>query len=312
MHTLLITGGSGLIGSALTDALLASGHTVRHLGRGPGRRPDVAAFRWDPDRGEIDGRALEGVDGIVHLAGAGIADERWSQRRVQALIDSRVRTADLLRSAVLRQRAEPKVLVSAAGINYYGSGHSDHVFQEQDPAGTDTIARISSAWEQAVDNWSDVCRVVKLRTPVVLARTGPLQQLAAPVRWGLGAPLGTGRQWMPWVHLQDLVAIYQLALSHPTMVGAYNVNTGAYVRNHTFMRTMAAVLHRPYFLPAVPTFVLRLALGELSTILTGGVRADNGRLLATGFRFRYLDLRPALTDLLGPTTAPCTGPASSS
>lgn len=299
MATVLITGGTGLIGTVLTRALQAEGHAVRHLSRTAGARDGVRTFTWDVARGAIDPQALEGVDRIVHLAGAGIADKRWTKARVQELIDSRARTAHLLLTAVHAQGVKPEVLVSAAGINYYGAAGTNRVYNENDAPGQDTIARISVAWEHAVDAWSSTCRVVKLRTPIVLARTGPLQRLAAPVRWGLGAPLGSGRQWMPWVHIDDLVAIYVKALSDDAMSGAYDVNTGQDVTNAQMMRTTAQVLRRPYFLPAVPGFALRAALGELSSILLDGSRASNQRLLDTGFRFAHPELKGALVDLLG-------------
>jgi uncharacterized protein (TIGR01777 family) len=298
MATILITGGSGLIGTALTKALLQQGHAVRHLGRGAGRRDGVSHFRWDPVRGTIDPRAVDGVDHIVHLAGAGIADKRWTKARVQELVDSRATTARSLLKAVQEHGATPAVMVSAAGISYYGAITTDHVFTENDAAGDDTIARISVAWEQAVDEWRDRCRVVKLRTPIVLARSGPLQRMVAPVRLGLGAPLGNGRQWMPWVHIDDLVAIYVKALFDPEMHGAYNVNTGNDVTNGEMMRTAARVLRRPFFLPKVSGFVLRTAFGDLAAILLEGSRASNKRLLATGFRFAHPELKGALEDLL--------------
>lgn len=298
MATILITGGTGLIGMALTETLLQQGHTVRHLGRGAARRNDVQSFTWDPARGTIDSRSVHGVDRIVHLAGAGIADKRWTKARVQELIASRADTARLLLETAKAQGMRPDAIVSAAGINYYGAVTTEHVCTEQDPPGHDTIARISVAWEQAVDAWSGTCRVVKLRTPIVLARTGPLQRLAAPVRWGFGAPLGSGRQWMPWVHIDDLVAIYVKALFDDTMSGAYNVNTGHDATNAEMMRTVAQVLRRPFFLPAVPAFTLRAALGDLSSILLEGGRAGNARLLGTGFRFAHPQLRGALEDLL--------------
>lgn len=298
MATILITGGTGLIGTALTEALLRQGHAVRHLGRGAGQRNGVSSFTWDPARGTIDPRAVHGVDRVVHLAGAGIADKRWTKARVQELIASRADTARLLLDTMGAHGIRPDAIVSAAGINYYGALTTDHVCTEHDPPGHDTIARISVAWEQAVDAWKGTCRVVKLRTPIVLARTGPLQRLAAPVRWGLGAPLGSGRQWMPWVHVDDLVAIYVKALFDDAMTGAYNVNTGHDVTNAEMMRTVAQVLRKPFFLPAVPAFALRIVLGELSSILLEGGRADNARLLGTGFRFTHPRLRGALDDLL--------------
>jgi uncharacterized protein (TIGR01777 family) len=295
----LITGGSGLIGRRLTEALRKQGHHVRHLGRKAGERDGIKTHRWDIGTGYIDPAALEGVDRIVHLAGAGIADQRWSKARVEELISSRAASALMLLDTARQHGITPGAFVSAAGINYYGAVTSERIFTEEDPPADDTIGRISRIWEEAVDAWQGTCRVVKLRTPVVLsAQGGALQKLAAPVRWGLGAPLGRGRQWMPWVHLDDLVRIYIQALQDPAMEGAYNVNAGNDVRNAEMMRIVARVLKRPFFLPPVPGFLLRLALGEMASILLEGSRAGNARLLGTGFRFTYADAESALAQLL--------------
>lgn len=299
MATILITGGSGLIGTALTAALLRDGHTVRHLGRGRSRPGTVQQYTWDIRRGTMDTAALEGVDHIIHLAGAGIADKRWTDARVKELIDSRAESARLLLRMAQREGLRPASFISAAGINYYGAVTTSHTYAESDPAGTDTIARISVAWEAAVDEWSNLCRVVKLRTPIVLSPTGgALAKLALPVRWGLGAPLGSGHQWMPWVHLDDLVNAYRHALTNTTLQGPYNVCAAEQVDNRSFTRTLGRVLGRPLFLPAVPTFALRLALGELSSILLEGSAASSERLRATGFEYRHGTLEEALRDLL--------------
>lgn len=300
MATVLITGGTGLIGTALTQALLQAGHRVHLLSRSSApERDGLLTFRWSPASGEVDPQAWNGVEHVVHLAGAGIADKRWAQARVDELIASRAETARLLRRSAEQAGARISTLVSAAGINYYGAFTSDRILTEQDPPGTDTIGRISKMWEEAVDEWSAPCRVVKLRTPVVLSRSGgALAKLVAPVRFGLGSPLGTGRQWMPWVHLDDLVSIYMQALFDARFQGAYHVNSGHDVTNAEFMRTLSRVLGKPFFAPAVPAFALRLVLGELSSVLLEGRRASNARLLGTGFRFAYPRLEGALRDLL--------------
>lgn len=299
MATVLITGASGLIGTALSTALQGQGHTVHKLGRGPTAKGGKNHFQWDVDKGVMDPKSLDGVTHIVHLAGAGIADARWSKARVEELIASRAASSRLLLNAVLAHGSKPAAFISAAGINYYGATTTDHLFVESDAAGKDTIARISLAWEAAVDEWSAITRVVKLRTPMVLAREGgALKKLTIPVRFGAASALGSGQQWVPWVHLHDLVRIYQEALFNEAYREAYNVNTGNDVTNDTLMRTLARVMRKPYFVPKVPAFVLRLMLGEMATILLDGSRASHQRLLDTGFRFTYSELEPALHDLL--------------
>jgi uncharacterized protein (TIGR01777 family) len=299
MSTILITGGSGLIGTALTRTLLDTGHTVRHLSRTASFHNGVEAYAWNIERGTMDERALEHVEHIVHLAGAGIADKRWTDARVKTLIDSRSVSARLLLDRVRSNNTAIKSFVSAAGINYYGAGTTDHIHTETDPPGMDTIARISIAWEEAVDEWASYCRVVKLRTPIVLAPNGgALQKLAELVRWGIGSPLGTGAQWVPWIHMNDLVRIYEQALFREHMDGAYNVNTGNDVTNADLMRTIAQVLRKAYFLPNVPGLFLKLYLGELSSVLLEGSRASNTRLMETKFMFEFPTLKEALIDLL--------------
>lgn len=300
MATILITGASGLIGTALSRSLVADGHRLHHLGRS--LRPDTGHtrhFRWNPVEGTIDEACLHGVTHIVHLAGAGIAEKRWTRSRITELIDSRAASARLLLRTVSATGSRIDAMISAAGMNYYGACTSERVHQEADPPGTDTIARICVEWERAVDEWGEVTRVAKLRTPLVLARSGgALPMLAAPVRWGAGAALGSGRQWMPWVHMDDLTRAYKTALFHVDYEGAFHVNAGHDVTNIEFMRTLAAVLHKPFFLPRVPAFALRIALGELSSVVLHGSRASNARLLSKGFLFQHNNLRSALEDLL--------------
>ncbi len=298
MAIVLITGGSGLIGRRLSMALLQSGHTVRWLGRRPSIA-DEGRYNWDLARGTMDVAALTDVDHVVHLAGAGIADKRWTTGRVKELVDSRTESARLLLRTAQAQNVLVKSFISAAGINYYGSVTTEHMFNENDVAATDTIGRISHAWEGAVDEWAPHTRVVKLRTPVVLSPNGgALAKLVAPVRWGLGAALGSGKQWMPWVHVDDLVRIYVEAMRNDLFSGAYNVNSGADVTNEEFMRTSAKVLGRPFFLPNVPGFLLKIALGELSSVLLEGSRVSNDKLVDTGFTFHHPVLEDALRDLL--------------
>jgi len=297
MATILITGGTGLIGRALTAALVADGHTVRHLSRFSRDGSGVKTFTWDVASGQVDPRALDGVDHVVHLAGTPIADKRWTTARVRELIDSRAGSARLLLRVARTRGHSPKSFISAAGIGYYGAITSAHVFNEEDPPANDVLGHISREWEAGVDEWSSLCRVVKLRSPIVLAHEGPLAKLAAPARWGLAAPLGSGRQWMPWVHIDDLVRAYQQAISDERMHGAYNVTATEQPTNRDLMRAVATALGKPFFLPPVPGFALKLALGELANVILHGSRASNARLLATGFRFEHNTLSEALTSI---------------
>lgn len=298
MATILITGGSGLIGTHLTAALEKDGHMVRWLGRKAGERNGVRAHAWDLERGIVDEAALNGVDHIVHLAGAGIADKRWNEARIQELIHSRTRGPELLYRSCERRGHWPKSFISAAGIGYYGAVTSEHVYAEDDAPGTDTIARISVAWEQAVDVWKDRARVVKVRTSVVLARdAGALKSLGRIARFGLASPIGSGRQVMPWIHIDDLVDAYLLALNDERLRGGYNVAAPDQPDNRRFMGTLASTLHRPFLMPPVPGFVLRLLVGGVADALLKGSHVSCEKLERAGFITRHRDLREALADI---------------
>lgn len=298
MATILVTGGSGLIGRRLSEKLISEGHAVRWLSRTPGTLDGVTAYAWDPVRDRVDEAALKGVEGIVHLAGAGIADKRWTEVRVEELIASRAGTARLLHRACVANGTAPRCFVSAAGVGYYGAVTSDHRFSESDPHGQDTIARISLEWETAVDEWSATCRVVKLRTPLVLAAEGgALPRLARIARLGLASPLGAGLQHMPWVHIDDLVSAYALALTYETMSGAYNIRGGCST-NADMMRAIARAVERPFMAPRVPAFLLRLVLGDLSQVLLEGSDVDDKRLRDAGFSYAFENLEVSLRALM--------------
>lgn len=299
MAIVLITGGSGLIGRALTAALQQNGHEVRHLTRTHTPATPARTYLWNVARGQIDAQALDGVDHIVHLAGAPIVDRRWSSRRVQELIDSRAGTARLLHRHARERGSSIASFVSAAGIGYYGATTIEHVHVESDPPGTDTIARISVAWEEAVNEWSTLSRVVELRTPPVLAaQGGVLERFVRLGRWYLLAPLGSGRQWFPWVHIDDLVRAYLHALDTPAMSGAYNVAAAEQPTQGRFLRAVAHALHRPLWPVAVPASILRALLGSRAEVVLEGARVSSERLRGTGFRFAHDRLEPALADLI--------------
>ncbi|MGV9012895.1 MAG: TIGR01777 family oxidoreductase [Flavobacteriales bacterium] len=299
MEIVLITGGTGLVGGHLTKLLKREGFSVRHLSRSP--KPDAAVptFAWDIDKGTVDPKALENVDHIIHLSGAGIADERWSEDRLKVLYASRVDSGRLLLRALEKTGAWPKTFISASGINYYGAVTSEHVYTENDPPADDTVGKLTQAWEEAADAWAAHTRVVKLRTSVVLAHEGgALPKLAAPARWGLSAPLGSGKQWMPWVHIDDLAQTYLHAIQHTEMQGAYNVAAPEHVQNREFMHALAQVFHKPFFVPNVPGFAIRAILGEPADLILEGSRASNAKLVQSGFAFRFPELGAALGSLL--------------
>lgn len=299
MSKILITGGSGLIGSALTKALRADGHEVVHLGRKAGTNGAMRTFGWDPSTGAIDTRALEGVEAIVHLSGAPVIGPRWNEQRLRTIDDSRAGAARLLHRAVHEVKPPVKVFVSASGIGWYGARTDDRFHTEEEPAANDTIGTITRNWEEAADLFTDRCRVVKLRTPIVLAKEGgALPRLVAPMRWGPAVPLGTGRQYWPWIHIDDLVRAYVKAISDSTMHGSYNVCAPEQPTHGSFLREAARTMRRPLSPIGVPGWALRIAMGAQADLLLYGTRCSTERMTAAGFRIAHVDLRAALRNSL--------------
>lgn len=295
MKTILITGGTGLIGSAVTKALIARGFGVRHLSRNPVSTDRVESFHWSPSGGTIDVNALNGIFGIIHLAGAPIVDKAWSAERIKVLNESRSGAARLLLQSVKQSGTELDFFISAAGANYHGAISTETILDENSPAGNDIISNISIQWELNADIFNGLCRVVKLRTPLVLtALGGALPKLVFPVKLGLGAPLGSGDQWVPWVHIDDLVQAYLIAVENKDVQGVYHVSAPDHVTNREFMKTAAKALGRPFWLPPVPAFLLRMVLGKRADLLLQGSRIAGRRITDAGLHWKYPNLESAL------------------
>ena len=298
---ILITGASGLIGARLTEMLLQNGEAVGHLGRGKSRDARVVSFQWDPAQGKIDEAAVRWADAIVNLAGAPVADKCWTDKRKKELIDSRVSGLRLLADAVKRNEQPLHTLVSASAIGWYGMVTEEKIFEENDPPVRDFFGECCSEWEKAADLLEETgARVVKLRIGIVLAKEGgALPQLAGPVKTFIGSPLGSGKQWMPWIHIDDVCEMFLKALRDEKMSGVYNAVGPQEVTNRQFVKTLGKALHRPVFFPPVPKFVLRLLLGERASIVTEGSRVSNRKIAASGFVCRHTDLLETLRGIYG-------------
>lgn len=294
----LITGGSGLVGKLLSKALIAQGHSVVWLGRTAKKNSEPKQFEWDLETDFIDPNALEGVEGIVHLAGAGIADSRWTDARKKVLIDSRVKGLELLIKHI--DKSKIKVLVSASGIGYYGAQSSPKIHTETDSSFPDFVSKICVEWERAADLFAaQHIRTVKLRIGVVLSsRGGALEKMAPPVKVGIGSPLGSGSQWMPWIHENDLVEAIAFSLTNTELEGVYNAVADEQPTNAQFMKAIAITLRKPFFFPAVPSFAMKLLFGEMAGILLEGCRVSNSKIKQAGFQFQHPDLLPALKSIL--------------
>jgi len=294
----LITGGTGLIGTELTKVLLAAGHEVRLLSRRKGLQNGVQKFQWNPAKGEMDAEALEVVEAIIHLAGARIADSRWSEERKKIIVDSRVETANLLFEKVNEVQPPLKAFISASGISYYGLVTSDKIFIESDEPSSDFIGECCVLWEKAADQFSDLARVVKLRTGIVLSKNGgALEKIAQPIKFGAGAPLGSGKQWVPYIHLLDLCKMYVVALENEDYTGVYNAVNGDHVTNTDLTKAVAKSLKKPLWLPNVPSFVLKMVFGEMANLVLEGSRVSAERIKGQGFSFRYRTLEDSLSDI---------------
>jgi len=298
---ILITGGSGLIASYLAPMLKEKGHEVSLLSRSPLPDKPFTTYLWDPLKGEIDPRALDSLDFIIHLAGLNIGEKRWTSRRKQLILDSRVKTAELLFNTIRSQNAEIEGYITSSGIGYYGAVTTETLFEETAEAARDFLGQTCQKWESVADRFEEIgIRSVKVRTGVVLARDGgALSKLSLPVKLGAGAPLGSGKQFMPWIHMHDLCGIYLHCLERKEMTGAYNAVAPEHCSNRELTRKIARQLKKPLWLPRVPGGLIRLFFGEMSAMLLEGSRISSEKIRDAGFSFQFPELEPALEDLLG-------------
>jgi len=302
---ILITGGKGLIGRKLTDLLLSKGYQVNHLSRAPGTNPEVNTFVWDVHKGQIDEHCINGVDTIVHLAGTNVSEGRWTDKRKKEIIESRTKSIGLIYK-LLKSKPQHTVksLISASGTGFYGD-RADTLLTESSAPGTDFLANVCLQWEHAVNIGESLgLRLVKFRTGVVLdAKDGALPVLARPIRFGCGAPIGSGKQWMPWIHIDDVIKMYLYAIENENISGDYNMVAPYPVTNKQLTAAIAKELHRPLWLPKVPGFAVELALGEMSNMVLGSQKASAQKIEDAGFKFKYPTLIWALKELFGPSSA---------
>ena len=295
----VVSGASGLVGSSLTAALRARGEDVTALVR---RAPLTGEARWDPAEGSIDASALEGADAVVHLAGAGIGDKRWTAQRRREIVSSRVESTSLLVRAMTASGRPPKTMVSASAVGFYGDRGDEELTEDSGP-GTGFLADLCRSWEDATEPAAHAgVRVVRLRSGIVLsAHGGALARQLPLFRLGVGGRLGSGRQWLSWISLADEVRAILHALDEPAMRGPVNATAPTPVTNRDFTIALGRALRRPAIL-MVPALALRIALGPglASEMVLAGQRVVPARLTATGFRFDHPDVDAALAAALAP------------
>ncbi len=303
----IITGGSGLIGSALAESLAGGGHEVFVLSRSPGNVKNLSGgiqgVAWDGRSARGWAALCEGADAIVHLAGASIKGDgflpsRWTARRKQLIRQSRLDVGRAVVEAIRQAKKKPKLLLQASAVGYYGP-RGDEPIDEQTLPGNDFLAGVCKEWEASTLEVEQVgTRRVIVRTGLPLTfKGGAFPLLVLPFRLFAGSWFGNGRQYYPWIHFEDHIAALRFLLESPKAQGAYNLSAPNPVPNREFARTLGAVMHRPAWAP-VPRFALQLALGEVSTVVMDGQRAVPQKLLNQGYKFKFPDLKTALVDLL--------------
>lgn len=294
MKKVLISGGSGTIGRRLSDVLLENNIEVRWLSTSGASKQGVQVFDWEPDKLEMDPSALEDVDTVFNLAGKNIA-VRWTPRNRKEIIDSRVNSAKTFIRAWEEGAHRPSSFISSSAVGYYPSDEKE-VMTELHVPGSTFISDVVVQWEKAVNLIAEYnIRVVKLRTGVVLdVSSGALAKMLPVFKWGFGSPLGTGRQGMPWIHIDDMASAFIHAAEQPKMSGSYNVASPNQVTNAEFSKVLASTLNKPYFFPAVPQFALNALMGEMASIATNSNWVSVEKLAKTGFEWEYPELETAL------------------
>lgn len=298
----LISGGTGFIGKRLTDLLIQNGYSVSILSRSERRNmADVFYYKWDVSKGFIEEEAVLKADCIVHLAGENIAEKPWTSERKKAIIESREKSIRLIFDVLRKNQKKLDAFVSASGIGIYGAINGEEICNENTAPVNDFLGVTCQKWEAAADTILDLgIRVVKIRTGLVLGKDdGFLKKLSPVFKFRLGSALGSGKQYMPWIHVDDLCAIYLEALNNSAMNGPYNAAIYDNTTNTVFSKTLAKIYGYSIWLPNVPSFLIKMGLGEMAQIILTGRRVSSEKIEKTGFKFKFASLEQALRDCLG-------------
>jgi uncharacterized protein (TIGR01777 family) len=293
----LITGGTGFIGRYLTEKLLKKGYTVSILTRN--RKPNtdkVFYYIWDVTTQSIEEEAVRNADYIIHLAGENIAEKRWTAERKKAILDSRIKSTQLIYDTLKKNNKKVDAFVSASGIGFYGAVNGDGICTENTLPADDFVGTVCQEWENSADLMTSLgIRTVKIRTGLVLGKNGGIVKELAPIfKRGFGSALGSGNQYMPWIHIHDLCMIYIEAIENDKMIGPYNATINDSTTNLIFSKTLAGTFGYPIWMPKIPAFLIRLGMGERACILLTGRRVSSDKIKKLGFRFQFKNLQQAL------------------
>jgi uncharacterized protein len=296
---ILIAGGTGFIGRHLSEVFKRKNYEVSILSRHPNRETGND-FYWNPGKNELDENAFKEVDCIINLAGANIGTKRWTEKRRKEILESRVKSTELLFEKLKSIPNTIKVLISPSAVGYYGNTHDEWI-DENHEAGKDFLADVCRQWEQAVLKIATFgIRTVILRKGIVLdKKEGALPVMALPVKLFAATPVGSGRQYISWIHIDDACRLYLKAVEDETMKGIYNAAADNPVTNTDFTKALARSLHRPFLNLPVPVTLLKIFLGEKGEIVTKGQRVSNEKIRQSGFQFQYADIQSALNAIYG-------------
>ncbi|RLD70332.1 MAG: TIGR01777 family protein [Bacteroidetes bacterium] len=298
MSRVLIAGGTGLIGQHLCRRLLEQGYEVAVLSRSNSQKSHAISYSWNPDQNEINKEAVNSCEYIINLAGENIGAKRWTSKRKQKILESRIKSTLLIFNN-LEKNHKLSAYITASAIGYYGALTSKDIFHETDAPANDFLGQTCKEWEEAADIFARAgIRTVKIRTGIVLSKEGgALAKLNIPIRLGFASPIGHGKQYMPWIHIEDLCNIYIQAIKANEMAGPYNAVAPEHITNKEFTRKAAQKLNKPFWFPNIPPFVLKLGFGELSSMLLSGSRVSSEKLLAAGYSFQFPDIDSAFENL---------------
>lgn len=297
---IVVTGGTGAIGKMVCKLLTTNGYHVSILSRTKIQNSEYQHFKWDIENRKIESGSLNDAYAIIHLAGANIAEKRWTELYKKEIIASRTDAVCLIYEELKRINHLPEVFISASATGFYGSENSEKIFNENDSAGTDFVGLVGDVWENSLNIISEQgVRTVVLRTGVVLDKnSGALAKLLKPAKAGFASQLGTGKQFMPWIHLEDIGRMYVYALKHAEIQGVYNAVAPQHLTNRMFTKAIARTLGKPMLAPPVPAFILKAMMGEAASIVIKGSRVSSEKISKTGFKFKFPEIYAALNDIL--------------